>query len=140
MTESKIVKLLATVVMLVGVVLGARAYADAAPKVIVVVNRADWCSVCKAHGERAAKAVMTASAGTALQIVINDVTSDDTARTSAAALKAIGLDKAMAQHTATGVLTYFDARTKRQLRQITVANSDDELKQVTLLALKEASH
>lgn len=137
MTESKIVKLIATVVMLVGVALGARAHAGAAPRVIVVVNRADWCSVCKANGERAAKAVM--AGGAALQIVINDRTSDETTRTSSAALKAVGLDRAMAPHTATGVLTYFDARTRRQLRQITVAASDDELQQVTRLALQEAS-
>jgi hypothetical protein len=109
-------------------------------KVIAVVNRAEWCSVCKANAERAGKIIMEAAADGTLQVVVNDITNGDTTKASAVALKAAGVDRAMAPYTATGVLYLFDAASKKPLRQITVANADAELKQVLELAKKDAGH
>lgn len=103
------------------------ASADTKPRVIAVINRADWCSSCKANGPRVAKAVMAASADGSLAIVMNDLTSDKTAKTSGTALKAAGVDAAMVPYTATGVLYLFDAATKHVLKQVTVANSNAEI-------------
>ena len=114
--------------------------ADSKPMVIAVINRADWCSVCKAHGERAGKAIMAANADGALQLVVNDMTSDATVKRSAVALQAAGVDHAMAPYTATGVLYLFDAATRRPLAQVTVANTDQEIKMAIDLARKAASH
>jgi len=116
------------------------ARADSKPTVIAVINRAEWCSVCKTHGERAGKAIMAANADGALQLVVNDMTSDATTKQSAVALKAVGLDRAMALYTATGVLYLFDAATKRPLAQVTVANTDQEIKMAIDLARKAAAH
>jgi hypothetical protein len=115
-------------------------WADPKPTVIAVINRADWCSVCKAHGERAGKAIMAANSDGALQLVVNDLTSDATAKRSAVALKAAGVDLAMAPYTATGVLYLFDAATRRPLAQVTVANTDQEIKLAIDLARKAAAH
>lgn len=109
-------------------------------KVIGVVNRAEWCSVCKANAERAGKVIMEAAADGTLQVVVNDITNDETTKASATVLKAAGVDRAMAPYMATGVLYLFDAATKKPLRQVTVANADAEIKQVLELAKKAAGH
>lgn len=112
----------------------------AKPKLIAVVNRADWCSVCKTHGERAGKKVlMGAASDGSISVVMNDVTSEATAKHSAGELKTAGLDKAMEPFSATGVLYLFDAKTKRPLRQVTVANTDQEIQMTIDLAKKDAS-
>ncbi|MCE9580514.1 MAG: hypothetical protein K8W52_45765 [Deltaproteobacteria bacterium] len=115
------------------------AHADTRPTVITVVNRADWCSVCKTHGERAGKAVMAANTDGALQLVINDLTSEETAKHSAAALDAAGVRRAMAPYTATGVLYFFDAKTKRSLGQVTVASTDAEIGAAITMAKNAAA-
>lgn len=109
----------------------------AKPKIIAVVNRADWCSVCKNHGERAGKVLMGAVAEGSISVVMNDLTDELTAKHSAGELKAAGLEKAMAPFSATGVLYLFDAKTKRVLRQVTVANTDQEILLTIDLAKKD---
>ena len=115
------------------------AAADPAPRVVVVVNRAEWCSVCKANGPRVAKLLMKASRDGALAMIVNDVTDAQSTKKSAAALKAAGLEHAIGPASATGVLYLFDAGTKRALHQVTVANTDREIEMVLDLAKKEAS-
>jgi|SRR5450432_1527554 len=116
------------------------AWATPKPSVIVVVNRADWCSVCKANGERAGKVVAKAAADGSLQVVLNDLTSETTAKQSASAIKAAGLSDAMSVHTATGVMYLFDARTKKAVAQITVANTDEEIAAAIALAKRSTAH
>jgi len=127
------------VTVLLSLAISALAWADPTPKVLVVVNRADWCSVCKANGERAAKAFAQANSDGALRLIVNDLTSEETLKKSSAGLKAVGLEKTMANYTATGVLYFFDAKTRKPLRQITVANSDQEIMMVAEAAKKDAS-
>lgn len=117
---------------------GARA--DTHANVIAVVNRAAWCSVCKANGERAGKVLMAAAHDGTLVVVVNDLTDDKTTRASADMLKAAGVDKAMAPYMAVGVVYLFDATSKRALRQITIANTDQEISMAIAVARKEASH
>jgi len=98
-------------------VLGAGAFASPpAPGVIAVVNRADWCSVCKANHARAGKALGEAAADGSVKILINDITNEDTAKQSAAGLKAAGLDKAMAPYLASGVINGLRSRKKEHLQ------------------------
>ena len=129
-------------------VVGMATVAAAAPRtdaktppavLIAVINRAEWCSVCKANGPRVAKTVMGANADGGIAIVMNDLTTEATTRSSATELRAAGVEAAMAPYTATGVLYLFDARTKRPLRQVTVANTDDEIRMAIALARKQAA-
>jgi len=115
--------------------------ADAGPeqKVIAVVNRADWCSVCQANHARAGQALGEAAADGSVKILVNDLTNEETTKKSAERLKAAGLDKSMAPYLASGVITFFDAKTKKVLSQITVANADPEIKMASDLAKKHAS-
>jgi hypothetical protein len=124
---------------LLAVLSTAAAWAEPTPKVIAVANRAEWCSVCKANGERAGRALMKASADGTIKVLVNDVTSEETIKKSIGDLRAAGLDKIMTSYTATGVLYFFDARTRRPLRQVTVANSDEEIRMVAELAKKDSA-
>jgi len=83
--------------------------------------------------------VMTANADGALLLVVNDLTSEATAKQSSIALKAAGVDHAMAPYVATGVLYFFDAATFKPIGQITVAHSDAEIKMVIDAAKHKAA-
>jgi thiol:disulfide interchange protein len=113
--------------LLFTVVLSIGAFAQSAPKVIAVVNQADWCSVCKANGQRALGAFMENNKDGEISLVVNDVTDAETKKKSAFELKKLGITKAMKDYEATGVIYFFDAKTKKPITQITVANSDKEI-------------
>lgn len=115
------------------------AFAAPRPRLIAVVNRAEWCSVCKANGPRAGKALMSANEDGAIAVVMNDLTNAETAKASSAALRAAGVEAAMAPYTATGVIYLFDATSRKPLAQITVANSDDEIRMAIAMARKRAT-
>ena len=113
--------------LLFTVVLSIGAFAQSAPKVIAVVNQADWCSVCKGNGQRALGAFMENNKDGEISLVVNDVTDAETKKKSAIDLKKLGIIKAMKNYEATGVIYFFDAKTKKPITQITVANSDEEI-------------
>ena len=115
------------------------AAAEPAARVVVVVNRAEWCSVCKTNGPRVASLLMKASRDGGIAMLVNDVTDEQTAKKSRIALKAAGLDNAVGPASATGVLYLFDAKTRRPLHQVTVANTDREIEMTIELAKKEAT-
>ena len=103
------------------------AFAQTAPKIIAVVNQADWCSVCKANGQRAMGAFMENNKEGTISLVVNDVSSAETTKKSAAGLSTNGLTEAMKNYKATGVVYFFDAKTKKPITQVTVANSNEEI-------------
>ena len=112
---------------LFAVVLSIGAFAQTAPKIIAVVNQADWCSVCKANGQRAMGAFMENNKEGTISLVVNDVTSAETTKKSATGLSTNGLTDAMKNYKATGVVYFFDAKTKKPITQVTVANSNEEI-------------
>ncbi len=103
------------------------AFAGTGSKVIAVVNEASWCPACQNNGERAHAAFMENNKDGAIQFVANDLTNDETKAKSAAELKKVGLDKAMAENKGTGVVYFFDADSKKLINKISVAKSNDEL-------------
>ena len=112
---------------LLAVVFSIGAFAQTAPKIIAVVNQADWCSVCKANGQRAMGAFMENNKEGTISLVVNDVTSAETKKKSEAGLSSNGLSDAMKSYQATGVVYFFDAKTKKPITQVTVANSNEEI-------------
>ncbi len=108
-------------------------------KVIAVISKANWCSVCVANGSRAVAVFNENNKNGDVQFVFNDVTDAETTKASLLELKKVGLDKAMENYNATGVCYFFDAKTKKPITQITVANSDKELAYVMGEAIKSAT-
>ena len=103
------------------------AQSTAKPKIIAVVNTADWCSVCKNNGQRAMGALMENNKDGIVQFVMNDITSAETTKKSQAELDKVGIAPAMKNYKASGVVYFFDATSKAPLTQVTVANSNEEL-------------
>ena len=108
-------------------------------KVIAVVNKADWCSVCKANGDRAMAAFMSNNKDMSVLFLGNNVTDDKTEKKSAEELKKYGLDKEMEKHTGTGVAYFFDAKTKKLVNEISVAEPDNKLAEALVNAKKDVN-
>lgn len=121
----KVKSMLLTALFAVAFSIGA--YAQNSTKIIAVVNSASWCSVCKVNGERAMGAFMNNNKDGAIQFIMNDISSAETTQKSAVEVKKVGLTKAMENYKASGVVYFFDAKTKKLITQITVANSNDEI-------------
>lgn len=98
--------------------------------VIAVVNKADWCSVCKAHGANAVGAFNSNNTDHYFEFVVNDITNNETKERSSKDLEKVGLSDVSKTSTAAGVLSFYDAKTKELLAQITVANSKEEITMV----------
>jgi len=121
----KVKSIIATAVF--AVVFSIGAFAQTEPKIIAVVNQAEWCSVCKANGQRAMGVFMENNREGTISLVVNDVTSAETKKKSATGLSTNGLTDAMKNYKAAGVLYFFEAKTKKPITQVTVANSNEEI-------------
>ena len=129
------------------------------PKLIAVLNRANWCNVCRANGQRFG-AVLMPYAAKGVNIYINDLTNSTTKATSEAelqkanvyeavttvprkgmgkVLKACGLlhDKKQLSDVS-GIVTLIDPKTHRQLTQFSIARSDGEVKNTIDNLLKKS--
>jgi hypothetical protein len=92
-----------------------------------VINKADWCSVCKTNGDRAMAAFMSNNKAMAVLFLGNNVTDDKTEKKSAEELKKYGLDKVMEKYTGTGVTYFLNAKTKTLINEISLAEPDNKL-------------
>jgi thiol-disulfide isomerase/thioredoxin len=110
------------------------AFGQSAPKVIAVINKADWCSVCKANGDRAMAAFTKNNTDGAIAFVGNNVTDDTSEKKSAEELKKYGLDKVIQKYTGTGVAYFFNPTTKTLLTEISLAEPDNKLAEALTVA------
>lgn len=107
--------------------LSASAFAQSSAKVIAVVNKADWCSVCKANEQRAMAAFKENNKDGAYQFVINDLSNAETAKKSAVEINKRGLTKLMEPYQATGIVCLFDAKTKKPINQLLMSLSTEDI-------------
>lgn len=115
--------LIATVLLTATVSAGAFAQR----KIVAIVKTANWCSVCKANGERAIAALHENNKDGTYQFVMNDISSPETAKKSAPEIEKLGLTQAMKPYMATGVVYLFDARTKKPINQLIMALSNEDI-------------
>ncbi len=121
------------------------------PKLIAVVNTATWCSVCKENATRFSTLLMPYS-NKGVNIYMNDLSNEKTKDASKQELEkdhvydAVisiprkGMDKALQacrlvkdKHQTTdvsGVVTFIDPRTHKQLKQMSIAAPDTEMNNV----------
>jgi hypothetical protein len=125
-------------------------------KVIAVVNKANWCAVCKANGERFGNNIMP-YATKGLTIVMNDLTNETTIAKSKADLKKSSLYKQIYKTNrkgvgrmmqvcgivhgkektmASGIVTFIDAKTLKVLSESSIAITDAEMKTIIENLLK----
>lgn len=118
-------------------------------KLIIVVNRANWCAVCKANGERFAALIMPYTAK-GVHIYENDLTNDSTKAASKLVLEKANIYNAvitlpgkgmgkmlqscgLAKHKKqlllpAGIATFINPKTCKQVKQLSIASSDEEMK------------
>jgi thiol-disulfide isomerase/thioredoxin len=113
--------------LLVSSIFSFATFGQSTAKIVAIVNTAEWCSVCKAHGQRAMGAFMEANKDGKVKFIFNDLTNAESQRKAALELKKVGFSTAMKPYKAAGVAYFFDAKTKAAITQITVANSNDEI-------------
>lgn len=119
-------------------------------KVIAVVNKANWCGVCKANGERLSNNIMPYTTK-GLEIVINDLTDETTITKSKEELKKSSLYKQIYKanrkgvgrmmqycgivhgknkNMVSGIITFIDAHTLKELTETSIAITDGEMKTI----------
>lgn len=103
------------------------ATAESKTKVIAVVNTADWCPTCEKNGPRAMAAFKANNTDGKIQFVMNNLTNDDTKKTSTKNLEKLGLKDAMSAHNGTGKVYFFDAKSKKLINDVSVAKNNEEL-------------
>lgn len=103
-----------------------------APKVYAVINKADWCPVCQANGERVMSEVMPACKDLNVKFVANDLTNEQTIAKSSVDLKKNKVYASVKETKSTGVILLIDAKTKKVIKQISVAKPSAEIiKEIT---------
>lgn len=106
-------------------------------KVIAVINRADWCPICRANGKRAHMVFMNNNKNGAIKFLTNDLTNTQTKNKSAEMLEKYGLEKAMMNRESTGMVFFFNQKTKALIDQISASRTNQEL--VTAMQKAEKS-
>ncbi len=105
-------------------------------KVIALVNKASWCQVCQANGPRFEKDIMPmAMANKDVQIVMNDLSNDNTKAASLPMLEKAGIASFAEKNTGTGTLYFINAKSKKLISEVSLAQSDEEIKKVFMAAI-----
>lgn len=103
------------------------------PKVFAVINQADWCPTCRAHGSRIMSEVMPACNNLKVKFLPNDLTNNQTIAKSGEDLKKNRLLSAVQSVKSTGVILLIDAKTKKLIKEISVARPSAEIiKEITI--------
>jgi hypothetical protein len=104
------------------------------PKVVAIVNSADWCSVCEANGERAMATFMKNNKDGAILFVSNNLTNDQTKKKSAVALKSCDMEETAKKVQGTGLVSFYNPKTKALIGQVSVSEPDNKLAEAMVAA------
>lgn len=130
-------KLLLAAVLVLSVTLTVSAQENS-PKVIALVNKASWCPVCQANGPRFEKDIMPMAMNDKnVLIVMNDLSDDKTKKASLPMLEKAGVAAFAKSHKGTGTLYFIDAKSKKLISQVSLAQSDEEIKKVYMAAVSK---
>jgi hypothetical protein len=105
--------------------------------VVAILTKADWCSICQANGARVGALLQKGVQDGRYELIVNDITSDETTAKSDAVLTTKGL-KELSTGAAPGTITFVDSRTRKSVAGATVAHKDEEIAALTTLARKRA--
>jgi hypothetical protein len=102
------------------------------PKVYAVINRADWCPVCRANGAKVANEVIPSCKNLNVKFLSNDLTNEKTVATSLAELKKNNVLNSVKEIKSTGLIILIDGKTKKVIGKISVAAPSGEIiKEIT---------
>jgi len=113
-------------------------YAQKQLRVIALLNKASWCPVCKANGARFEQNILPViKQNKQIVMGVDDLTDAQTHASSLKKLKQLGIEKFAEENNATGMLYLLDARTKNLINKISLASSNEEIRQTIADALEK---
>lgn len=102
--------------------------AETEVKVIVLINHADWCLVCKANGARIQSDVMSKYADNPkYKLVVNNMTDKETIDASKTKCKEAGIDNFASKNKSTGTIFFIKNSDKTLISQISVAETSEKI-------------
>jgi hypothetical protein len=108
------------------------------PKVIALLTKASWCPVCQANGPRFEKDIMPmVMQNKEVKMVMNDLSDKNSIAMSKGMLEKAGIYKFAEKNPATGMLYFFDAKSKKLLSKVSLAGTNDEIKEAYQAALQK---
>lgn len=102
-------------------------FAQSDRKIIVVINKADWCPVCQINGEKVMNEVVPVFKETTVQFMMNDLTNENTKEDSKRMLEEKKVFEVVKKIKSTGLILLLDAMTGKLLGKISVAESAEKL-------------
>ena len=96
-------------------------------KMVIVVNKADWCHVCQANGEKVMKEGIPVFENTNISFVMNDLTDKTSKKNSRASLKEMKVYQAVKMEEQTGLLLLVDPASGKTVEKISVSEPADKL-------------
>jgi len=109
-------------------------------KVVAIVNKADWCSICKAYAGRTVATFTENNKDNYFQFIVNDITNEETKKASKPAIIKVGLEKTLDGSLAAGVLSFYNTKTKKLLAQVTVVNTPEKVVATMKMVREKVAH
>lgn len=131
-------KLLIATLLVMATVAGAFAQSSQV-KVIALMNKASWCPVCQDHAMAFMKDMAPmVMKNPEVKMVINDLSNDQTRESSMPMLESAGIKQFALENDATGRIYFIDARTKKLLSSVSIAQSNKDIMRAYKEALKRS--
>ena len=105
-------------------------------QVIAVINRADWCHVCKENGSKVMNDIMPSFKMGEVDFIMNDLTDEKTMEASMMNLEKAGVYNAVKKEKMTGSIVLINKKTGKEIERISVAKPTEEIKATINKALK----
>ncbi len=96
-------------------------------KIVAVLNRADWCPVCKANETRIMQDVIPRGKDFNVQFIINDLTNKNTIDKSKSELEKYNAFENSRQVKPTGVIIFIDRESGKILKTVSIAEPPDKI-------------
>lgn len=105
-------------------------------QLIAVINRADWCHVCKENGAKVMNDIMPAFKMGEVDFIMNDLTDEKTKDASMMSLEKAGVYSDVKKEKMTGNIVLINKKTGKEVERISVAKPSEEIKKTINKALK----
>lgn len=100
-------------------------------QILVVVNTANWCHVCKANGPRVKENVLANyMTNKNCKVIVNNLSDDATKKSSQEEIARAGISDTMKDLNASGMIYLIDAESKKVINSVSVAKTNEEISQV----------
>lgn len=130
-------QLICAVALVMGLSFGVSAQ-NVQPKVIALLTKASWCPVCQANGPRFMKDVMPmVMKNKEVKMVMNDLSDKKTTAMSKGMLENAGIYNFAEKNPGTGMLYFFDGKTKELISKVSLAESNEKIKKAYMEALSK---